>query len=193
MLINNAGIVESKRGESHDKIELTFAVNLLAPFLLTNLLLDILEKSAPARVINLSSGLHSRGRLDLDDPERKKGKFDSMEVYAQSKLGMNLFTNELARRLEGRGVNANAVAPGWVATNLSRNSGAFSRFMMNMFASKPAKGALTSIYAATAPELENVTGKYLKDSAVAESSPASSDAENALRLWDICAKYVQLQ
>jgi len=193
VLINNAGTWERVRKESKDGFELTWAVNLLAPFLLTNLLLDTVVKSAPARVVNVSSGLHPRGRLVLDDPEQKQGKFDGSAAYTQSKVAIILFTNELARRLEGKGVTANSLAPGWVATNLSRNAGAFSRMMMNMMAAKPAKGALTSIYAATAPELENVTGKYLSDQKVAESSPESNDAEKAKRLWDICEKQVKLQ
>lgn len=193
VLINNAGIWEKKRSESHDGIELTFAVNVLAPFLLTNLLLDVVEKSAPARIINLSSGLHTRGTVNFDDLEFKQGKFDGMAAYTQSKVAINLLTIELARRLEGKGVTVNSLAPGWTATNLSRNSRAFSRFMMNLMADKPAKGALTSIYAASSPELDNVTGKYFKDSSVAESSPESNDMEKAGRLWGICAKYTGLQ
>ena len=193
VLINNAGIWEKKRSESHDGIELTFAVNVLAPFLLTNLLLDVIGKSAPARIINVSSGLHTGGTVNFDDLECKQGKFDGSAAYTQSKVAIMLFTIELAKRLEGKRVTVNSLAPGWVATNLSRNSGVFSRFMMNMMAEKPAKGALTSIYAASSPELENVTGKYFKDSKVAESSPESNDMEKAGRLWEICAKYTGLQ
>lgn len=193
VLINNAGTWERGRKLSKDGIELTWAVNMLAPFLLTHRLLETLEKSAPARIINLSSGLHVRGRLDLDDIERGKGKFDGSDAYTQSKLAIVLYTKELARRLAGRGVTANAVAPGWAATNLSRNSGAFSRAVMNLLAAKPAKGALTPIYAASSPEIEGVTGKYLKDRAVAEPSPESDDPENARRLWELCARAVKLQ
>jgi retinol dehydrogenase-12 len=192
-LINNAGTWERERNLSKDGIELTWAVNVLAPFLLTDLLLPALEKGAPSRIINLSSGLHTRGRLDFDDIERARGKFDGADAYMQSKLAVNLFTFELARRLAGKNVTANAVAPGWVATKLSRNSGAFSRGMMNIMAAKPAKGALTSIYAATAPELENVTGKYLADGKAAEHSPESNDPEKAKRLWELCEKQVKPQ
>jgi NAD(P)-dependent dehydrogenase (short-subunit alcohol dehydrogenase family) len=109
----------------------------------------------------------------------------------QSKLAVNLFTFELARRLAGKGITANAVAPGWVATKLSRNSGAFSRGMMNLMASKPAKGALTSIFAAMAPELENQTGKYLAEEKISEPSPESNDADKARRLWELCAATVK--
>ena len=193
VLINNAGTWERGRKLSKDGIELTWAVNMLAPFLLTHRLLETLEKSAPARIINLTSGLHVRGRLDFEDIERSKGKFDGSDAYMQSKLAIVLYTKELARRLEGRGVTANVVAPGWVATKLSRNSNAFSKGMMNLMAAKPAKGALTSIYAATAPELENVTGKYLADQKVAEPSTESNDPENAKRLWELCARSVKLQ
>jgi retinol dehydrogenase-12 len=190
VLINNAGIWERERSLSKDGIELTWAVNLVAPFLLTDLLLPALEKGAPSRIVNLSSGLHTRGRLDFDDLERAGGKFDGSDAYMQSKLAVNLFTFELARRLAGKGITANAVAPGWVATKLSRNSGAFSRGMMNIMAAKPAKGALTSIYAATAPELENVTGKYLAEEKISEPSPESNDADKARRLWELCAASV---
>ncbi len=193
VLINNAGTWERERKLSKDGIELTWAVNMLAPFLLTHRLLETLEKSAPARIINLTSGLHVRGRLDLDDIERAKGKFNGSDAYTQSKLAIVLYTKELARRLQGKGVTANVVAPGWAATDLSRNSGAFSRAVMNLLAAKPAKGALTPIYAASSPEIEGVTGKYLKDRAVAEPSPESDDTGKAGRLWELCAGAVKLQ
>jgi NAD(P)-dependent dehydrogenase (short-subunit alcohol dehydrogenase family) len=193
VLINNAGTWERERKESKDGIELTWAVNVLAPFLLSNLLLDIVEKSAPARIVNLSYGLHPRGRLNFDDPEFKQGKFDGMAAYTQSKVAIMLFTIELSKRLEGKGVSVNSLAPGWVATNLSRNSGAFSRLMMNLLASKPARGALTSIHVASSAEAEGVSGKYFDDCQVKESSPESNDTEKAKRLWDICEKQVKLQ
>ena len=188
ILVNNAGIWERERKQSKDGIELTWAVNVLAPFLVTTLLLDILERSAPARIVNLSSGLHFRGRMNFDDLELKQGNFKGMTAYAQSKVAVILFTKELAQRLEGKGVTANAVAPGWVATNLSRNSGVFSRFMMNLMAAKPAKGALTSIHVATAPEVGNITGKYFDQSQVKISSPESNEMEKAKRLWEILEK-----
>jgi NAD(P)-dependent dehydrogenase (short-subunit alcohol dehydrogenase family) len=193
VLINNAGTWERERTLSKDGVETTWAVNMLAPFLLSSLLLPALEKGAPSRIVNLSSGLHVQGRLDLGDPERANGKFDGSDAYTQSKLAMNLFTFELARRLAGQNITANAVAPGWVATGLSRNSNAFSRGMMNMMASKPSKGALTPVYAASSPELEGVTGKYLKDSKVAEPSPESNDAEKARKLWELCDARTRLQ
>jgi retinol dehydrogenase-12/retinol dehydrogenase-13 len=188
ILVNNAGIWERERKQSKDGIELTWAVNMLAPFLMTSQLLDVLEWSAPSRIINLSSGLHPRGHMNFDDLELRQGDFDGMAAYVQSKVAIILFTKELARRLEGKMVTANAVAPGWVATNLSRNSNLFSRFMMNMMAAKPAKGALTSIHVATAPEVDNITGKYFDQSQVKEPSPESNDMENAKRLWEICEK-----
>lgn len=193
VLINNAGTWERDRTLSRDGIELTWAVNVLAPFLLTDLLLGTLERSAPARIINLTSGLHTRGRLDFEDLERGRGKFDGSDAYTQSKLAVNLITFELARRLTGKNITANVVAPGWVATGLSRNANAFSRAVMNIMAARPARGALTPVYAASAPELENVSGKYLKDRAVAEHSPESNDVEGAKRLWEICARSVKLQ
>ena len=188
VLVNNAGIWERERHRSKDGFELTWAVNVLAPFLVTNMLLDILEMSAPSRIVNLSSGLHFRGRMNFEDLEHGQGDFDGSAAYMQSKVAIILFTKELARRLEGKGITANAVAPGWVATNLSRNSGAFSRFVMNRMAARPAKGALTSIHVATAPEVDNITGKYFAQCQVKESSPESNDMEKALKLWDILEK-----
>jgi len=185
VLVNNAGIWERERKKSKDGFELTWAVNVLAPFLVTNMLLDILEMSAPSRIVNLSSGLHFKGRMNFEDLELGQGDFDGSAAYMQSKVAIILFTKELARRLEGRSVTANAVAPGWVATGLSRNSGAFSRFIMNRMASRPQKGALTSIHVASAAGLEGVTGKYFKDSQVAESSPESNDMEKAKKLWEL--------
>jgi NAD(P)-dependent dehydrogenase (short-subunit alcohol dehydrogenase family) len=126
--------------------------------------------------------------MNFEDLELGQGDFDGSAAYMQSKVAVILFTRELARRLEGRSVTANAVAPGWVATGLSRNSGAFSRFIMNMMASKPAKGAMTSIHVATAPELENITGRYFDQSQVKESSQESNDMEKALKLWEILEK-----
>jgi NAD(P)-dependent dehydrogenase (short-subunit alcohol dehydrogenase family) len=99
----------------------------------------------------------------------------------------------MARRLAGQNITANAVAPGWVATRLSRNANAFSRAIMNMMAAKPSKGALTPVYAASSPELEGVTGRYLKDSKVAEPSPQSNDAENARKLWELCDARTRVQ
>jgi len=186
VLVNNAGIWERERKLSKDNVELTWAVNVLAPFLMTRLLLDLLETGAPSRVVNLSSGLHVGGQLDLEDPEFHKRPFDGSAAYRQSKVAVILFTKELARRLEGRNITANAVAPGWVATNLSRNAGAFSRFIMNRMAARPAKGALTSIHVASAAEVEGITGKYFTDRQAAESSPESGDMEKAAKLWELC-------
>jgi NAD(P)-dependent dehydrogenase (short-subunit alcohol dehydrogenase family) len=188
VLVNNAGIWERERTKSKDGFELTWAVNVLAPFLVTNMLRDILEMSAPSRIVNISSGLHFRGRMNFEDLEHGQGDFDGSAAYMQSKVAIILFTKELARRLEGRSVTANAVAPGWVATNLSRNSGAFSRFVMNRMAARPAKGALTSIHVATAPEVDNITGKYFAQCQVKQSSLESNDMEKALKLWDILEK-----
>jgi NAD(P)-dependent dehydrogenase (short-subunit alcohol dehydrogenase family) len=193
VLVNNAGIWEKEPKRSKDGFELTWAVNVIAPFLLTNTLLDMIEMSAPSRIINLSSGLHPRGRMNFEDPEFKQGVFDGSAAYTQSKVAIILFTKELARRLEGKGVTVNAVAPGWVATGLSRNAGAFSRFIMNRMAARPAKGALTSIHVATAPEVDSISGKYFAQSQVTESSPESNDMEKAGRLWELLEKQTGTQ
>ncbi len=186
VLVNNAGAVFSRRQLTQDGFENTLAVNYLAPFLLTNRLLPLLRKSAPSRVVNLTSGLHSRGRVDLDDLQSEK-HYKSMDVYQNSKLMVLLFTYRLARELEGTGVTVNAVSPGFVATNLGRNSGSrTSRLMfgiMRPFQLSPMKGAETSIYVASSPEVEGVTGKHFAKSQQKESAAISHDKALQDALW----------
>jgi len=190
VLINNAGTWDFKRRVSKDGIENIFAVNLLAPFLLTNLLLEPLKKGAPSRIITLSSGLHS-GTINFDDIEFKQG-FSGMKAYRQSKLGVILFTRLLARKLQGTGVTANCVHPGVVSTNLGRDSGAFMRGTFKLIGRKPEKGARTSIYLASSPDVEKVTGEYFTDSKVAQASKESRDMAMAERLWKVAEKYTGL-
>ncbi len=190
VLVNNAGVLRIRRTLTVDGLELTFALNHLAYFLLTALLLDRLRESAPARVVNVSSGAHARARLDFDDLQNAR-PFRGMAAYGRSKLANVLFTYELARRLEGSGVTANCLHPGFVATRfVSGNSGVVGRAMslgmllVRPFALSPAKGAGTSIYLATSAEVERVSGRYFVNSRVIESSPASYDEDDARRLWD---------
>ncbi len=186
VLINNAGAVFSKRNVTSEGFERTLAVNYLAPFLLTHELLRLLKSSAPARVINLTSGLHSKAKLDLDDIQSET-RYKGMDTYQTTKLMVLLFSYKLARILQGTGVTVNAVSPGFVATNLGRNSGSLmSRIMFGMmkpFQISPKEGAATSLYAATSIELEGVTGKHFAKSQETDTSTISHDASLQDDLW----------
>jgi len=189
VLINNAGIWEKERKLSKDGIELTFAVNHLAHFLLTNRLLDLLKSSTPSRVISVTSGLHG-GTIDFDDIGFER-RFRGMMAYRQSKLANILFIKEFARRLDGTSVTANCLMPGMVNTRLSRSSGAMSKAIFKLLASKPEKGAMTSIYLASSPDVEKISGNCFSKSRVVETSKESNDPEVAKRLWEVSVGYVQ--
>jgi retinol dehydrogenase 14 len=194
VLINNAGVFTSKHTVTVDGIETTFAVNHLAPFLLTNLLLDVLKASAPARIINITSSGERSGTINFDDLQGE-GRYSGFQAYNQSKLAMILFTYELARKLEGTGVTVNCVHPGVVVTNLGRgSSGAFGLLLrlMRPFFSSPEKGAETPIYLASSPEVEGVSGKYFAKKAEAKSSERSYDTVTARRLWQVSAELTKL-
>ena len=195
VLINNAGVVNVGRSETADGIETTFAVNHLAYFLLTNLLLDRLRASAPARIVNVASDAHKFAPLDFDDLNSLK-RYATMRVYGQSKLANILFTSELARRLEGSGVTVNALHPGAVATGLGQNNGAWARALIAVlrpFFRTPDDGAATSIYLASAPEVASVSGKYFAKRREKRPSAAAQDAAAAHRLWQVSAQMVGLQ
>jgi len=195
VLVNNAGAMFMRRQESQDGIEMTFAVNHLGYFLLTNLLLDLLKASAPARIVNVSSIAHEGTELDFDDLECRKN-YAGMKAYGRSKLANLLFTYELARRLEGSGVTVNALHPGFVATNIGANNIPLFRrpikWLINRAAKNVEEGAQTSIYLASSPEVEGVTGKYFVDCKPVPSSAASYDEAAAHRLWQISAEMVGL-
>ncbi len=194
VLVNNAGAVFMKRQESADGLEMTFAVNHLAYFLLTNLLLDTLTASAPARIVNVSSDAHHRGKINFNDLQLKEG-YNMWPAYTQSKLANILFTYELSRHLEGTGVTVNALHPGFVATNLGKNNGLLARLLIpfiQLFAMSTEKGAQTSIYLATSPDVEGVTGQYFADQKPKRSSEASHDRGAAQRLWHISEKLTGL-
>ncbi len=195
VLVNNAGAFFMARRESVDGIEMTFALNHLAYFLLTNLLLDVLVSSAPARIVSVSSGAHFGAQLNFDDLENKKG-YRGWKAYGQSKLANLLFTNELARRLAGKKVTANALHPGFVASNFAKNNlgpfkGVYSLFQ-RMVAISPEAGAQTSIYLASSPQVAGVTGQYFDKQKAVAPSPAALDAEAARRLWEISARMTGL-
>lgn len=181
VLVNNAGVITRRRSVTEDGLETQFAVNHLAPFLLTRLLLDALRSSAPARVVTVSSEAHRRGEIDFDDLQGER-RYSPLEAYAQSKLANVLFTLELARRLEGTGVTANALHPGAIATKLLYAAFPPIR-LVRPFLKGPREGARTVVYVSTAPELEGVTGRYFRDRRPVEPSAPARDPALARRLW----------
>ncbi len=192
MLINNAGVYCTVRSETRDGLETTFAVNHLAVFLLTKLLLDLLKASAPARIITVASAAHVGVSMDWDDLQSTRSYGYGRRAYGQSKLANLLFTDELARRLEGAGVTANCLHPGVVHTGLWNGSPGLSGRVADLltalarpFVRTPEQGAETIVYLAGARDLEGVSGKYFVDCVETPSSPQSIDAASARRLWDI--------
>lgn len=190
VLINNAGIAPTRRSLTVDGIERAFAVNYLAPFLLTHSLLDDLFASAPSRVVNVAGDFHRKASMNFDDLMSERN-YSGTRANNQAKLALILFTYELARRLEGTGVTANCLHPGAVATDAPLKDPdvpGFSKLMyrlVRLFFLSPTKGAQTSIYLASAPELEAVSGKYFIKKAQAVSSPESYDTAIASRLWEV--------
>ena len=193
VLINNAGVMAANRKLSVDGFEMNFAVNHLAPFLLTNLLLDVLKKSAPSRIINVSSGTHKMAKIDFDDLQSENKKHRLFKVYGLSKLALMLSSYELSRRLDGTGVTVNTVHPGVANTNLGREMSKIGRGFGKIFFKNPEKGAETSIYLASSPEVEGITGKYYIKKQQRDSSEESYNEEYAKRLWDISAEFTKLK
>jgi len=195
VLINNAGVFMLNRRETVEGLEMTFAVNYLAPFLLTNLLLDVLKNSAPARIVNVSSDSHQSGSIKMDDLQGKKG-YRSLKTYGNSKLALVMFTYELARRLEGTGVTANCLHPGFTATHIAQGGTVpFIRPLIKLifrFGISPEEGAKTSIYLAASPDVEGVTGKYFANSIPIRSAPISYDESLQRQLWDEGSKLVNI-
>jgi len=189
VLVNNAGAVYGTRRLSPDGIELTWAVNHLAPFLLTTLLLERLKASAPARVVTTSSAAHQGARIPFDDmsAERSWGS-SGFRRYGETKLANVLFTVELARRLDGTGVTANAFHPGFVASAFNRDNGPLMRIGMALsrpFARSARKGAETLVWLVDSEAAGDVSGGYFFDMRPVTPSPAASDREAALRLWNV--------
>jgi len=187
ILLNNAGVFMLQREETVDGLETTFAVNHLGYFLLTNLLLDRLLESAPARIVNVASGAHaySGGRLDFDDLQ-SRGGYAAMKVYAKSKLANILFTRELARRVEGKGVTVNCLHPGMVGSNLATNNGFLGRLAMTLvrpFARSNEKGAETAVYLCTSEDVADATGGYYYNCKQTWPKSFAQNDEDAARLW----------
>ena len=201
VLVNNVGGYWDTRHLTADGLEHTFAVNHLAPFLLTQLLLDRLTRSSPARVVTVSSNAEALGRIDFDDLHGEQ-HYSGAKAYNQSKLANVLFTYELVRRLQATGasektmITANVVHPGVVSTSFgAEDPAAIQRLLIPLLRplmKTPSRGAATSIYAASAPELEQVTGRYLANNKIKTSSPRSHDQAIAHRLWHISADLVHL-
>jgi len=192
VLINNAGVMLSKRDISIDGFEMNFAVNHLAPFLLTNLLLDVLIKSAPSRIINVGSAAHRMGKIDFEDLQRENKKGRPMGLYGSSKLAMTLVSYELSRKLEGSNVTVNVVHPGLINTNLGRDRSSTSQGFAKKFFKTPEVGAETSIFLASSPEVEGITGKYYAKKKEKPSSKESYNEEYAKKLWEISEKMTNL-
>jgi len=190
ILINNAGTWQTERKLSVDGIELTLATNVLAPFLLMNLLADLMKQSAPARMVNVASMAHKFAKLDFGDLEGIK-KFNNMQIYGQSKIGVILITNKMAEILKDTGVTVNSLHPGVVATHLFDNMGFIIKTMGQIIMISPEKGAQTSIYLATSPDVAQITGKYFAKKKVVSASSAATDKSNADKIWQICNDYVK--
>jgi NAD(P)-dependent dehydrogenase (short-subunit alcohol dehydrogenase family) len=188
VLVNNAGAFFNTRRVTSYGVERTFLVNYLAPFLLTNLLLETIRSSTPGRIVNVSSDAHMYATMNLDDLEYQRG-FSGMKAYGRSKLANIMFTYELTRRLAGSEVTTNALHPGHIATDIWRTNfsviGPVLKWFMSLFALTPQEGADNTIYLASSTEVEGVSGKYFIKREPAQSSPESYDEAKARRLWEI--------
>jgi NAD(P)-dependent dehydrogenase (short-subunit alcohol dehydrogenase family) len=190
VLLNNAGLVMHERQVTKDGFEATLGINHLAPFLLTHLLLDVLKASGPARVVNVSSEAHRYARLDLSDLQSERS-FNMMRVYGNSKLANILFTQALARRLQGTQVTTNSLHPGVVRTGFGYNTQGWMRFAVqafNLFFLSAEKGARTSVYLASSPEVAGVTGQYFIKCRRRVPSRDARDEQLAERLWQVSAE-----
>jgi NAD(P)-dependent dehydrogenase (short-subunit alcohol dehydrogenase family) len=195
VLLNNAGGTFMTRQLSVDGIEMTFALNHLAYFLLTNLLLETMKASTPARIINVSSDAHSHGKIEFDNLQGERS-YSGIGPYGNTKLANILFTIELAHRLEGTSVTVNALHPGLTSTGFGKNNPGFIMKIMGVIiplvARSPEKGAQTSIYLATSPEVQNITGKYFVDCKVTQPAPQAADMDVARKLWEVSVEMVNL-
>jgi retinol dehydrogenase-14 len=195
VLVNNAGSVSARREVTEDGIERTLAVNHLGPFLLTNLLLDLLRRSAPARVVTVASAAHRQGDMPFDDLQFENGGYAIMRAYARSKLANVLFTAELARRLTESGVTANCLHPGAVATNIWSHAPRYALPLLavaKLFMISAAKGADTIVHLAASPEVEALTGGYYERNRKVLPSRLAQDEAIAKTLWEHSAAIVGL-
>jgi len=193
VLINNAGVNPRSRYETVDGFEKTFAINTLAPFLLTNLLLPTLKNSTPARIVNVASAVQSKS-INFDNLQFKK-HFRSWKAYSQSKTALILLTYEFARRLSNSEITVNCLHPGAVKSNIIRDYKGIIKLFTKLifsFAKSPKKGAETVIYLASSPDVENISGKYFVDKKEVKSTDVTYDKSIAKSLWDICSNLTRL-
>ena len=192
VLINTAGFISRKRILTKEGFESQWAVNYLSPFLLTHLLLDRLKKNAPSRIVNVSAKAHEWGQIDFNDLQREH-KYSGLKMYSQCKLASNMFTFELSRHLEDGHVTVNCLHPGIIRTGF--DVGAMSRFftLFRPFFQSTEKGARTSIYLATSPEVDRVTGKYFANKKVKKSAKRSMERDAQKKLWELSMKQVGLE
>ncbi|HUR94752.1 MAG TPA: SDR family oxidoreductase [Gemmatimonadales bacterium] len=194
VLVNNAGLIPKVRETTVDGLELQFAVNHLAYFLLTNLLLDRLAAGAPSRVVNVSSGAHQGGTIDFTDLQSER-RYDPVRVYGRTKLANVLFTYELARRVRHEGITANCLHPGVIATKLLAdymNAPMVGGAIAGTFGADAEAGSDTSVYLASSPEVEGVTGRYFVGRKEMRSAPVTYDEQLQLRLWEESARLTSL-
>uniref|UniRef100_UPI00398ED46F retinol dehydrogenase 12-like isoform X2 n=1 Tax=Pristiophorus japonicus TaxID=55135 RepID=UPI00398ED46F len=194
ILINNAGVMMCPYSKTVDGFELQFGVNHLGHFLLTCLLIDLIKRSSPARIINVSSTAHKMGTINFEDLNSEKN-YNSMKAYAQSKLANIVFTRELARKLEGTDVVVFSLHPGVVRTDLSRHLNVVARFglaMLRPFTKSPSSGAETTVYCSVARGLESENGQYFSDCDRASCSPAAYDDETARKLWEVSCQMLEI-
>jgi NAD(P)-dependent dehydrogenase (short-subunit alcohol dehydrogenase family) len=195
VLVSNAGLIQSRRTETPDGLELTLAVNHLAPFLLTNLLLDLLKKSAPSRVITVSSEARRGASINFDDLQSER-RYRAFQVYGMTKLANILFTYELAERLKGTGVVANCLHPGAVNTNFGSSNRSFGTLLFRAFKPfmrTPEEGADTVVYLASSSEVGSMTGGYLTDRKVVSSFDEPHDEATQKRLWEVSEELTNLK
>jgi NAD(P)-dependent dehydrogenase (short-subunit alcohol dehydrogenase family) len=188
ILVNNAGVFLSRRFTTVDGIEYTFAVNHLAPFLLTNLLFERIKASSPSRIITTSSVAHRGARINFDNLQFERGRYNGIEAYRQSKLANILFTKELARRSRGSGVTSNCFHPGGVRTNLVQSGPWYYRLIwaiIDPFLVSPRKGADTAIYLASSSKVDSISGKYFVNRKPVGPSGTADDHDATARLWKI--------
>lgn len=196
ILLNNAGAVFMERGLTNDGLELTFGTNHIGYFLWTTELLDLIKHSAPARIVNVSSMAHTMARngLDFDDIVERKKSYAGMAAYGESKLCNIMFSNELARRLDGTGVTVNSLHPGVIASGFgTNNKGVFgwaTKHLSPLFLTSPAKGAATSVYLCSSPEVAGTTGRYFKDKQETKTTRFAVDEAGARKLWALSEEVV---
>jgi NAD(P)-dependent dehydrogenase (short-subunit alcohol dehydrogenase family) len=197
VLLNNAGAGLNRRQVSADGIEMTLAVNHLGPFLLTSLLLDLLKASAPSRVINVSSEASRRARIDMSDIQFERRKYALFAAYGQAKLMLNMSTFEMAQRVDGTGVTVNCLHPGVVATNFGGSDAPLGMKIllgaMRPFFLSPVRGAQTSIYVASSPDVAQISGKYFIKSKPAESNQLARDPKLTAEVWEWSEKMTGAQ